>query len=242
MNKCSKWDELQFLTLTFKFESYLSLSTPSASKSKLILNTLHCIVLSWWSLVMPYFVLICHFSFHKWRSMLQMNWIGTYRMMILVTILTAANRATIRMRTMLATLHWLFAQQWQNYMHVDVAIITNCMHNDTTTLVFSNENGQNLGKNSYLKDSKMLNVRSRDLMTTFRNLVVVTFTFKKKVVGSVELHIKSILSLLSLTLTPSFGFRSSSFEQKGFSIPKQSAHKIFRNINNRHDQPFDAVP
>ena len=39
-SECFQQDELQFLSSTFKFESYLWLSTPSASKFKLILRLL----------------------------------------------------------------------------------------------------------------------------------------------------------------------------------------------------------
>ena len=73
----------------------------------------------------------------------------------------------------------------------------------------------------------------RDSITTFQNLAVVTFKFQKKVVGSVELHKKSILSLLSLPLGAPFALRSSSFAQKCSQYERKAVTK-WSSINNRH--------
>ena len=50
--------------------------------------------------------------------------------------------------------------------------ITRYSHNDTTTLFFSNKNGQNFVKNSYTKDSTIQNDMLRDLFLMFQNPTV----------------------------------------------------------------------
>ena len=78
------------------------------------------------------------------------------------------------------------------------------IHNDTVTLFFSNKNGQNLLKNSYLKDSIMLNDMWRDLFSTFQNQLTTFFSLQKNVGGSVKGNKNSHLSLLSLTARAAF--------------------------------------
>ena len=74
-------------------------------------------------------------------------------------------------------------------------------HNDTTAQIFSNKNGQNSHQNSYVKELNAVNDMLRDLFQMFQNLPGMFFSLQKKVVGSVEHHKNSNLSLLSLVVS-----------------------------------------
>ena len=71
-------------------------------------------------------------------------------------------------------------------------------HNDTSTLVFSNKNAQNVVKNRYLKDCIMWDDMLLDLFSMFQNPLTLIFSLEKKLPGSVKGNKNSHLSLLSL--------------------------------------------
>ena len=115
-------------------------------------------------------------------------------------------------------------------------------HIDTTTLIFCNENGRNECQNSYIIQCSMTDDMLRDLLSMFQNLCVQFFRLEKKVVGSVERNKNSNLSLLSLLISASFGFKCVK------CVWKQVKHKRkvvatrctpIMSYNHTISQPFD---
>ena len=103
-------------------------------------------------------------------------------------------------------------------------------HNDTATLFFSNKNGQNWLKNSYLKDVIIPNDMLRDLFSMFQNLLVLFFSLQKKVPEPVERNKNSNLSLLSLMTRVSFGVKWKDCCSKRVLKQQESCFQLIRSF------------